>query len=385
VLLDPHGSPLAAAPQSARVDPPLDLPSLAGESPHTTHGWRVVPIENGGERLAFLAVGSGDAQKAEGGGTLDLVVSLLASVLQRAALANTVRCERRAALARRLVTDRTLTASTVRSEEKTTGTRLAGSYWPSLLVWMAGHPGPRTLAELDDEARRQVPGCLTVGLDNATVPVLYPAGASGVAEREEVDTFLAQLVRHARRLGHCAVRGISGERSVGVASLPEQVDRLEHLRSYLSCVGGEVTVLPAGSFAPYCLLAEALDRGRALAYVRERLGLLLRHDLDHGTDLARDLELALDFPRRDEAARASYMHRNTLRRHLTQALKLTKANLDDPHDRFALHLALRLRRLLRINKKAGADLPDPAATRPSPGTPVSPHAETHGGPAIRRR
>jgi hypothetical protein len=374
VLLDLDGIPLAAAPPSPRPSPSTVRPSPAAEALRNTPGWRVVPIENDEERLGFLAVGSSDTQEPERGDTLDLIVSLLGDLLQRTALVSTVRRERQASFTRRLVTDHTVTTSTIRSEAKAAGLRLADSYWPTLLVWMAGHPGPRTLAEVGGEARVQAPGSLTVGLDNATVPVLYPAGASGVAERREVDRLLAHLVRHAHRLGHCDVCGIADERSAGVALLPERVDRLEHLRHYVPCVASQATVLPAGSFALECLLGEGLDRRRAVAYVHERLGPLLRHDLDHGTDLARELELALDYPRRDEAARATYMHRNTLRRHLAQALELAKANLDDPHDRFALHVALKLRRLLMISESAGNDVPDAATIR----SPAQPRAASLG-------
>jgi DNA-binding PucR family transcriptional regulator len=40
------------------------------------------------------------------------------------------------------------------------------------------------------------------------------------------------------------------------------------------------------------------------------------------------------------------MHRNTFRRRLTQALELVETDLENPADRLALHVALKLRRLM---------------------------------------
>jgi DNA-binding PucR family transcriptional regulator len=51
------------------------------------------------------------------------------------------------------------------------------------------------------------------------------------------------------------------------------------------------------------------------------------------------------------------MHRNTFRRHMTQALELVDADLEDPDDRLTLHVALKLRRLLALPQQ-GADAGD---------------------------
>jgi hypothetical protein len=51
------------------------------------------------------------------------------------------------------------------------------------------------------------------------------------------------------------------------------------------------------------------------------------------------------------------MHRNTFRRHLTQALELVDTDLNDPDDRLTLLVALKLRRLLELPQQ-GTDAGD---------------------------
>ncbi|WP_214368127.1 PucR family transcriptional regulator [Pseudonocardia sp. H11422] len=348
VLLDPSGAPLVATLPSTGLGPSVAaLAASTADADKTPAGWHVLPIAKGRRRLAFLAVCTGGTQDGEQRRMLDLLLSLLGDQLERAALASSIRSERRAALMRRLVTDHTITPAEIRSEARTAGLGLADLYWPALLSWTVGHPGLRTLADLHGEAQRQAPGSITVALDNTKVALLIPARGSDAANREVLHHRLAGLVRYARQLGHHDVRAIVAERSVGVAQLPARVGELERLQRYLPHPATQALVRPARSFALDHLLSEGLDRRRARAFVRGRLRRLLRHDLDHGTDLAHVLELALDFPRRDEAARASYMHRNTFRRHLRQALELVEADLEDPDDRLALHMAIKLRRLMQ--------------------------------------
>lgn len=355
VLLDPGGTPLAAPPPSAGIDPSVAALAAGIANPDVApEGWQIMPIENERELLAFIAVHNLGAREAEQTAMLDLIVSLLGDQLERAALASTIRSERQAALLRRLVTDAAITPAEIRSEASAAGLRLADSYWPALLVWTAGHPGPRTLAELCAEAERQAPGSIAVQIDNITVALLIPARASEVANGDDIHRKQTSLVRHMRQLGHRDVRAIAREQSVGVAQLPARVGELERLQRYLPLSATDALVRPARMFALDRLLSEGLDRRRAQAFVRGRLGRLPHHDQDHGTDLAHVLELALDFPRRDDAARASYMHRNTFRRRLTQALELIDADLNDPDDRLALHVALKLRRLMYGQRRAAA-------------------------------
>jgi hypothetical protein len=317
-------------------------------------GWIVFPIENEHERLGFLVVHADAALNVDERAMLELIASLVGDQLRRGALASAIRSERRAAFGCRLVTDPAIIPATLRSEAKAAGVPLAEFYWPALLAWTTGHPGPRTLGEVDELAQRQVPGSITVPFDNATVVVLFPDRTFGPGSRPRVYRWLDDLVRHTGQLGHRDVRGIADGGSVEVRRLPAHVDELQRLVHYLPHVSQEARVLPARSCGLDRLL-EGLDCGSARTFVNGCVGRLVGYDAEHGTDLAHVLELALDFPRRDDAAHAGYMHRNTFRRRLNHALELVEADLEHPDDLLALHLALRLQRLLQTRNPAAAD------------------------------
>lgn len=357
VLLDTSGAPLVASPPSTSLDASAGaLTAAAAGSDTTPTGWHVLPITHEGEALAVLAVRDGGIREAVSHGMLDLVLSLLGEQFVRAALTSAMRDERRSALLRRLVSDESIKAADIRAEARAADLQLADFYWPALLVWTVGHPGPRTLAELHGKAQH-LPGTIVVTVGNTTVTLLIAARCPGDPRWETVHSELDRLVRHARHLGHRDVHAIADERSVDVTHIPSRVRRLQRLRRFLPYTYGRAPVRCARSFALDCLLSDGLDRGRAEDFLRWRLCRLLRYDLDHGTDLAHVLELALDFPRRDDAAHAGYMHRNTFRRHLTQALELVDTDLNDPDDRLTLLVALKLRRLLELPQQ-GTDAGD---------------------------
>jgi hypothetical protein len=358
VLLDTSGAPLVASPPSTRLDASAGaLTAAAAGSDTTPTGWRVLPITHEGEALAVLAVRNGGGGEGASRGMLDLVLALLGEQFVRAALTSAMRDERRRALVRRLVTDESITAADIRAEARAADLQLADLYWPALLVWSAGHPGPRTLAELHSRAQH-LPGTIMLTLGNTTVTLLIASNGPGEPCWETVHSELGQLACHARHLGHRDVHAIVDERSVGLTHIPSRVRRLQRLRRFLPNTSCRASVRCARSFALDCLLSDGLDRRRAEDFLRWRLCRLLRYDCEHGTDLAHVLELALDFPRRDDAAHAGYMHRNTFRRHLGQALELVDSDLTDPDDRLTLHVALKLRRLLEVPQH-GADAADP--------------------------
>jgi hypothetical protein len=358
MLLDTNGALLVAAPPSTRLDASLGaLTAAAAGSDLTPTGWDMLPVKHEGERLAVLAVRQGGRCEAESHSMLDLVLCLLGEQFVRAALTRAMQGERRTALLRRLVTDESLTAADIRAEAGAADLQLADLYWPALLVWTVGHPGPRTLAELRGKAQR-LPGTIVVTLSNTTITLLIAVRCPGDPSRDTVHSELGLLVHHAHNLGHRNVHAIADELGVGVSRIPSRVRRLLRLQRYLPHKSGKALVCSARSFALDCLLRDGLDRRRAEDFLRWHLYRLLRYDHEHGTDLAHVLELALDYPRRDDAAHAGYMHRNTFRRHLTQALELVDSDLDDPDDRLSLHVALKLRGLLEVVQH-GADAGDP--------------------------
>lgn len=91
-------------------------------------------------------------------------------------------------------------------------------------------------------------------------------------------------------------------------------------------------------------LLQGLDTRQIGRFVEAELGVLAAYDREHGTNLQRVLELALDHDDRNTAARAAYMHRNTFRRQLRKAEELLDTDMASPDARLGLHLALKLRR-----------------------------------------
>jgi hypothetical protein len=100
---------------------------------------------------------------------------------------------------------------------------------------------------------------------------------------------------------------------------------------------------------PLARVLDGIDPRDARLFVHDQLAALADYDREHGTDLLRVLELALDHHDRNDAARAAFMHRNTFRRRLRQAENLVGADLACPEERLALHLALKLRALSRAS------------------------------------
>lgn len=84
------------------------------------------------------------------------------------------------------------------------------------------------------------------------------------------------------------------------------------------------------------LLREFTDR---------RIGVLADHDARTGADLCRTLEAYLGHGSGAQAARALFVHYNTMKHRLRRITELTGADLHDPRTRLTLALALETRRL----------------------------------------
>jgi PucR C-terminal helix-turn-helix domain len=217
-------------------------------------------------------------------------------------------------------------------------TRVAGAYLPCLLTWASGDPTDADLVTVSD-AVRSSGRCRLVPIDRRRQLLLAAGGghlreaiaavAGAVGDRRpdaKLETLVGQRIR-------------PGEHLEAVALRLSRVDR--HRVAH----GCEPTASPR-HYSLACLL-ERLDARDATAFVHEQLAGLAAHDREHGTKLLRVLELALDQPDRNAAARAAFMHRNTFRRQLRTALELIDADLDCPEERLALHLALKVRALGR--------------------------------------
>lgn len=355
-IVDANGAHVAGHPATGGGREALLAAQAAarrgGEPAAGQTAWLIRPVLAGERLLGYMSVGGQPPPAGSEQALLDALCALFAGSLQRAALATAVRAERARALRRRLITDPGLTTAVAAEQARAVGIVLAERYWPAILVCEAGELDEVTLSGIADLAQRFGPESVVVPFDDHMAVVLLPDVAPG----QRALPTLEHMVRFARgRLAPQGARGIAGERSVGLPELPAVVRGLERLRHYPQHESAALSVVDAGRFALNRLFYESLDRPYAAEFVRAQIGSIIAYDREHDTDLAETLQAALDHLNRDEAARAVSMHRNTFRRHLKQAVELVGVDLDDPDERLALHVALRLRRLLAIDQPSPGD------------------------------
>lgn len=355
-IVDANGAHLAGAPATGGGREALLAAQAAarrgGEPTAGQTAWLIRPVLAGERLLGYMSAGGQPPPTVAEQALLDALCSLLAGSLRRAALATAVSAERARALRRRLITDPGLTPTVAAEQARAVGIALAERYWPAILVCEAGELDQVTLSGIADLAQRFGPESVVVPFDDHMAVVLLP----DLAPDRQALPALEHMVRFARgRLAPHGARGIAADTSVGLRELPAVVRGLEPLRRYPQQDSAALSVVDAGRFALNRLFYESLDRPYAAEFVRAQIGAIIAYDREHRTDLAATLQAALDHPNRDEAARAVSMHRNTFRRHLKQAIQLVGVDLDDPDARLALHVALRLRRLLAIDQPSSGD------------------------------
>jgi purine catabolism regulator len=96
----------------------------------------------------------------------------------------------------------------------------------------------------------------------------------------------------------------------------------------------------------YRLLAELRGRDELVRFYEESLGELVRYDDGHGTELVLTLQHFFEQnANASQAARALYVHRNTLNYRLQRIAEITGLDLDDAEARLALQLALKIHHL----------------------------------------
>lgn len=348
-VVDPQGSPLATAPVGVLGRQALAEALGEGEGAlddQAPAGWKVLPLRLDRDPLGFLVVLADPVLDAGEEALVEAARSLVADQLRRASLAALVLDERRNALKRRLVTDGQLTPQKVGGESERAQMPLADHYWPAIVCWERGEIEPSLLSSIEDLVRRHAREDLTIRHDARAVVLLVAQDRAGTDHELEVQLLLEQVVESARaRLHGAGFRGILAKASVPLADVAVEVEALRRLGHYLErrhAAAGR-RVHSERSFA-FLELLEAIDRRHVAAFVTSQIGPLLTYDRAHGANLAGVLEIALDVPNREQAARAAYMHRNTFRRHLRRAQELIDADLADPDERLAVHVALRLSR-----------------------------------------
>lgn len=197
-------------------------------------------------------------------------------------------------------------------------------------------------------------------VDRGTQVLLSAEDPLGGPDRRRLRGAVSAVVEvvKARRPG-AEIQTVIGDRVGPGAPLALVASRLRRLGRYALARGGDA-VIWARRDSLICLL-ETLDPRQVSAFVQGQLASLQAYDHEHGTNLQRVLELALDHDSRDAAARAAFMHRNTFRRQLRKALELIDVDFDCPEERLALHLALKMPAL---DPSAGRRGPEDRFVRP---------------------
>lgn len=339
-LVGQHGEPLGHAPDGAEGRRALAVASAAVHNRLVdAAGWRIVPIVRGSSPLGFLAIGLPAERDAATRVVLDVLPELVAEQLQRVAL---MRAQRRA-FVRRLLSDRRFGAADARREASDLGMDLADAYWPAILTWHGVTPPGAVVEGVAREASGLAEGSLTAVLSRRIV-LLHPSPDGG--DGRSLD-WMREVVGQARALAPSfPAQAIAAEAAVELGAVSAGVAELDALRRLGPRVEGDRLVVSAREYALECLLWKHLDASVAGAFVREQLEPLIAWDREHRTDLLSVLEAELDFPRHDQAARSCFMHRNTFRHRVHQAREVLGDTLEDPDVRLAVHVALKLRRLL---------------------------------------
>lgn len=218
---------------------------------------------------------------------------------------------------------------------------LAPCYWPALLLGRRAAATGEHLAQASSVWEALTPRRSFANVWRGELVLLYAGDIAGPAQRPRVERAVGRVVQALRNADRpLGAWAILAERSVAIDQLALQVRRLERLRHF-DGTSGHGAVVDVHSLALDCLL-ERIGPNSTHAFVRDYIGALIDADRQSGIGLAHTLKLALEHPRRDDAARAAFMHRNTFRRRLQKALEYIDSDLEDPDQRFALLLALRL-------------------------------------------
>jgi sugar diacid utilization regulator len=340
-LAGPAGVALGRAPDTEEGDRALAIAAAAARSGLVAPpGWRIIAIARASSKLGFLAIGDDESADGARCPLVWLLTALLTEQLQRIALLRA----HAVAFVRRLVSEPDLGTHSARREAAELGLAVADAYWPALLGWRSRSPAPEVVDEIERAAHRGRPGVLSVMLAGRLV-LLHPD--EGDDSRTRSGEWLRRVAEHAR----CSApssrpQAITAERAVRVGELAGAVAELDALWRLGPRPLDEQPLVPARRFALDSLLARTAARVEAREYVQEQIGPLIAWDREHHSDLLTVLEAALDFPHHERAAAHCFMHRNTFRHRLRQATEILGEALEDADAMLAVHVALRLRRVL---------------------------------------
>jgi DNA-binding PucR family transcriptional regulator len=215
---------------------------------------------------------------------------------------------------------------------------IARTYRPCVLSWVRGGPSEALIDRMRRAAADWDRRSRLVVVDAGAQALLVPEDAVEGTSGERLQAAVRSVVGAVRAVRPDAeIHAVVGDRITSRDRLPLVAARLRRLARK----GGEEVVWARRS--SLARLLDTLDPRQASAFVDGQLATLRTYDREHGTNLQRVLELALDHENRNTAARAAFMHRNTFRRQLARALELIDVDLSCPEERLALHVALKMR------------------------------------------
>jgi sugar diacid utilization regulator len=327
----------------------------------------VLSLSHASPPLGLLAAETNGARDQEEHALLALVAELAADQLTRGAL----RAAQVDALVRRLITDRHLAVDQARREAAELDLPLAEAYSPGLLTWRTVPASASIAVTVAATARHLVSGSLATILGDQIV-LLYPS-ADAAHKEFAPSAWFEEVALQARSLAPGSrAQIVAADRPVEIAGLRMRVAQLGDVLPFSQSSEDERAVVGARQFDLQRLLCGSLETIDGRAFVEERLGSLIEWDRQHRAGLLVVLEAALDFPRRDEAAGRCFMHRNTFRHRLRDAEALLEDDLSDPDARLAVHVALKLRKLLngraaRERSMQGRGTSRTTHSAPSPG------------------
>ena len=148
-------------------------------------------------------------------------------------------------------------------------------------------------------------------------------------------------------------RSSTGSCAIGVSRIVDGIDGLRvavhqamdavALREQVSGLEGPYHYEDLGL---YRLLIGLKNNDELCLFFEESLGPLVRYDEEHATDLVLTLETYFrENANASQAARALYVHRNTLAYRLLRIAEITGLGLEDPEARLILQLALKVHQL----------------------------------------
>lgn len=348
-VVDGNGASIASAPANGAADAAMRVAMTcavgAGDPPSD---WTVRRLDEEDRTVGWMAVHRSEVLSDDDEAVVEALSGLLAAQLGRAALRRSVTVERQVALRKRVIIDPGPDVAGVLADGEAIGVHFAPAYLPSVIVWGEGDLSGAALAEATQEWQAEAPPGSFLVVCDGTLALLYADWTLGTLLQRAVEMTVERTAAIlSRQRPPLEARGVVGERSVPIERLYAHVRTLRQVGPYATLAAAGSRVHPLRHFAVDRVL-EGVNASRAHSFVSQWIGPLLAYDDRQGSTLANTLALALEYPTLDDAARAAFMHRNTFRRHLQLALELIHADLEDPDQRLALHLALKLHRHLKM-------------------------------------